>query len=307
MEENIENTAIGEVEPTMLECAFSDGQSIQVPAFFTPEGGLSILLPSDYNISKDDKILDLLNLPLDNNAFELGASNQEEIQYLSVPPGDVQPLEAVELDNQTSPAIEIEKPKLKRGKKPKSVLQGYRELTCDVCAEKFYSQEEYQKHNALHYIKEHQCNKCDMTFNVYKNLVLHLATHLTGEDLSCPECFKKFSRVAAFKAHLLFHEVVDNVVCPECFEEFPYDWQLMEHRKIRHELENGINESGKFKCSWCRLSFSNSSSLEIHENSHYVMNENDVPNLKKRKKRVGKRSNRCTECNKVFLRYIQCG
>ena len=64
----------------------------------------------------------------------------------------------------------------------------------------------YKKH-----IKSHEddrrfkCKECPSTFNLEKNLRLHLATH-DPIDLICPECNRAFSRLASFKSHLTIHE-----------------------------------------------------------------------------------------------------
>ncbi len=67
--------------------------------------------------------------------------------------------------------------------------------------------------------KPFRCGKCDLTFNVEDNLILHQALHNTA-DPRCPECGKKFSRIASLKAHIMLHEKEENLVCSECGDEF---------------------------------------------------------------------------------------
>ena len=81
--------------------------------------------------------------------------------------------------------------------------------------------------------KTFSCSKCDASYNVAKNLELHLFTHrldpprdggpaTASSGRICPECGRKFAREASFRSHLTLHMENDNLSCPTCDSEFGF-------------------------------------------------------------------------------------
>lgn len=82
--------------------------------------------------------------------------------------------------------------------------------------------------------KKLACSQCEASYNVAKNLELHLFTHRLdapggdGQSIRasgawiCPECGRKFARQASFRSHLTLHMENDNLSCPTCESEFAF-------------------------------------------------------------------------------------
>ena len=109
--------------------------------------------------------------------------------------------------------------------------------------------------------KRYSCPECSATFNLKKNLTLHIASHKTS-NFECPECgATNFKRLASFKSHLAVHQEEDNLACPECEMEFTNEARLDEHMMNEHNSKTEILVK---KCG------SKSTNLELGKTSKVV-------------------------------------
>ncbi|XP_046455032.1 zinc finger protein 236-like isoform X2 [Daphnia pulex] len=193
-------------------------------------------------------------------------------------------------------------------------------LSCSECGATFKKNADYKRHQLQHLDKKpHQCPNCNLSFNVEKNLKLHMALHNTSSQ--CPECGKKFSRLASLKAHISLHIEEDTLTCQQCDNEFETMRALRRHIEEEHqlnktapltlaELNHSFNGSANretdpvikiFPCKQCHDNFNTMRALKEH--SRYHQKVNSILSCKKKSKNnkvVGKPRFRCSHCSMEF-------
>lgn len=200
-------------------------------------------------------------------------------------------------------------------------------LTCPECGATFKKSADYKRHQLLHLDKKpYQCLTCNLSFNVEKNLKLHMALHSTSSQ--CPECGKKFSRMASLKAHISLHIEEDTLVCQQCDNEFETMRALRRHVEEEHQLNktapltlaelnhscNGSTDLGGpepvikiFPCKQCHVNFNTLRALKEHSRFHQKVNS--ILSCKKKGKAnkvVGKPRFKCSHCPMEFDKPSLC-
>lgn len=207
-----------------------------------------------------------------------------------------------------------------RPKKQKEIEPPLRKgpFTCEICHAKVATWSQFKSHKLVHLqeSKPYSCKVCCSSFNIEKNLSLHMLLHNVG-NLTCPECNKTFTRFASFKAHLPIHEEEENVFCSECGDEFTSISQLEIHiQKHRSEWEKNLaNTEAEPKsvltCKTCNRMFTNPLTFECHKKDHQRLKSQLLALAPKRKKKrfptsfVGNYGNICGVCKKTFRKPSQ--
>lgn len=269
-----------------------------------------------------------LNQPVQQASSENIVFSQEELYNVL---SGVTSLQQDFVQDTASPAIGI------KSKKPQIKLEkpiGKGPYSCQLChsLEPFVSWARYKKHVKSHESdKRHRCPQCSMSYNVEKNLRLHIAAH-NVDDLVCPECKKSFSRVASFKSHLTIHEEEDDLVCNQCEALFNTEAALNAHLENDHveagaeDTKEGLlaqikgepepqSEAGlpppeieyvlKFTCKICQAKLKTLKQYNDHMEHHNKLKTSLKLKQKKRKSKntilQGKyNKNACKTCGKKF-------
>lgn len=238
--------------------------------------------------------------------------NEELLESLNTEVCSGEDVVGNELPITDPPAVTTTTNKRGRPKKEKDVEPPLRKgpFSCDICHTKLATWSLFKAHKDIHLEenKPHVCKVCCTSFNVEKNLKLHLSLHNVG-NLTCPECNKTFTRFASFKAHLQIHEEEENMFCSECGDEFTNNAQLERHlQEHRNEWEKTITSKSETKkpltCKACNRIFTNATSFEYHKKDHQRLRNQLLALAPKRKKRRIRGSfrfgNECKVCNKTF-------
>lgn len=109
--------------------------------------------------------------------------------------------------------------------------------------------------------KTFQCETCDATFDVRKDLHQHIKTH-GKRRFPCKLCDRIFVRKATLQDHINKHEGVRKYSCDKCVKTFTQRANLIRHVKNIH-----LNEKG-FPCNVCDKQFASKNNLEVHELTH---------------------------------------
>ena len=205
---------------------------------------------------------------------------------------------------------------------------------CDQCPthEGFLTWPKYKKHVKSHEEdKKHKCPKCASTFNLEKNLTLHIAAHRT-DNFVCPICDRKFNRYASFRSHLTIHEEEDNLSCNLCEALFTHESALNRHVAEEHTDPVTMNTTTtfaaslpsmlppqvldaesmqlKFSCKICKTQLKTLKEYQNHMDHHSKLKY--MLKLKQKKKRKTTDSvktkffkNTCKTCNKKFQKPSQ--
>uniref|UniRef100_A0A8D8NP75 Zinc finger protein 26 n=1 Tax=Culex pipiens TaxID=7175 RepID=A0A8D8NP75_CULPI len=112
--------------------------------------------------------------------------------------------------------------------------------------------------------KTFQCETCDATFDVRKDLHQHIKTH-GKRRFPCKLCDRIFVRKATLQDHMNKHEGVRKYNCDKCGKTFTQRANLIRHVKNIH-----LNEKG-FPCSYCAKQFASKNNLEVHELTHITV------------------------------------
>lgn len=112
--------------------------------------------------------------------------------------------------------------------------------------------------------KTFQCETCDATFDVRKDLHQHIKTH-GKRRFPCKLCDRIFVRKATLQDHINKHEGVRKYNCDKCGKTFTQRANLIRHVKNIH-----LNEKG-FPCSYCEKQFASKNNLEVHELTHITV------------------------------------
>ncbi|CAL4095859.1 unnamed protein product, partial [Meganyctiphanes norvegica] len=179
---------------------------------------------------------------------------------------------------------------------------------CDICHQTLEKWPQYKKHLRKHLEdKPYRCHHCPASFNVEKNLSLHVALHSSGM-LVCPECGKKFRRMASFKAHLSHHQEDEQVTCDICQQEFVSISQLEPHyQRHRQGLESGEEQQRKptLECRQCPASFTSQPLLNHHMQAHKKVKKLTATKPRRRLADRSKFDNKCNFCGKTFIKPSQ--
>ena len=166
--------------------------------------------------------------------------------------------------------VKKEEPKLEKpiGKGP---------YYCDQCPDKpfgFVSWPKYKKHVKSHEEdKKHKCPKCASTFNLEKNLTIHIAAHRT-DNLVCPICDRKFNRYASFRSHLTIHEEEDNLSCNLCEALFAHESALNKHVMEEHTDPVTLTTTTTFAASLPSVSTHTGVKIHILSKKSHIGNPN---------------------------------
>lgn len=217
------------------------------------------------------------------------------------------------------------------------VFAGKGPYFCDQCPtlEGFLTWPKFKKHVKSHEEdKKHKCPKCASTFNLEKNLTLHIAAHRT-DNFVCPICDRKFNRYASFRSHLTIHEEEDNLSCNLCEALFAHESALNRHVAEEHtdpvtmnttttfaaslpnisatqQVSHHHDESMhlKFTCKICKTQLKTLKEYQNHMDHHSKLKS--MLKLKQKKKRKTTDSvktkffkNTCKTCNKKFQKPSQ--
>ncbi len=208
---------------------------------------------------------------------------------------------------------------------------------CEKCGQVLNTWALYSRHLKTHTDdKRFKCQHCSASFNVEKNLTLHVAVHeVDTTGLVCPECHRKFSRVASFRSHLTIHQEEDHLTCEECEAEYTTETKLNEHILKEHnvitdppvasvrkrpqistipgEEENDEDAEDRasiaksnLKCRICSAAMKNAKQLSVHMQHHSRLK--NVLKLKQKKKHAASRrhlKHSCKHCEKKFSKPSQ--
>lgn len=112
--------------------------------------------------------------------------------------------------------------------------------------------------------KTYECSLCQKHFRLYRDLKLHLQTHMDqGEKVyHCNVCQKGYNRKVSLKWHMVKHNKLENKPrCEICRKVFSHPYSLRAHKRIHMNIR-------PHKCDKCDKSFRQLSHLMKHARTH---------------------------------------
>ena len=144
------------------------------------------------------------------------------------------------------------------------------------CAELFYTNESRDSHfeekhvsNGTNKDGRYECDQCLKTYKHRSHLTVHRKSHISQKPLQCEHCDRTFLVEKNLKLHLQRHadrsKFLKTVKCsePTCSKFFESEEIRDGHFKSKHE---GIERP--YQCSVCSKSYKTRSDLLQHLNSH---------------------------------------
>ncbi|CAL8071813.1 unnamed protein product [Orchesella dallaii] len=186
--------------------------------------------------------------------------------------------------------------------------------TCPRCTDGqlFYTQEMLDKH----FKKEHkwkskrqfQCDQCERTFGMVRELKVHILKHHEGVRFPCPHCPKSYRDRHSLDSHLKIHTGEGLFRCLECGKEFTKKNPWTKHMAVHKELP----KNPTCVCEICGKKLYSDSQLTTHMRSHKEkkhecpycnMKFNRLEHLRSHSRiHTGDRPFECEVCKKGFNR-----
>ena len=140
----------------------------------------------------------------------------------------------------------------------KSVHEGEEKVKCPLCG-KMVCKSLLEDHTKRKHNSDHQCDKCEMTFNTVKRLERHIKhVHDKIKEFICDTCGKAFQSRGNLTLHIRIHTDEKQHECHLCGKKFLRPHHLLGHVEKTH---NGLRQ---FPCPHCDKKYKNSSSLNQH-------------------------------------------
>lgn len=168
-------------------------------------------------------------------------------------------------------------------------------VLCDKCPTRFYTDFEFNRHYQTHYsVKNYLCHLCSKKFVQKSTLDLHLRYHKNDRRYQCEVCRKKFFTNNHLKRHCLTHTNQRDFKCEPCNRSFRYKDHLRRHLQSVH-----IGVRSHY-CRECQKPFMYLSQLKFHEQSHTGMPYSCRHCLEYFKKKISLKMH-MTQCKKRIL------
>ncbi|XP_037100684.1 oocyte zinc finger protein XlCOF6 isoform X2 [Syngnathus acus] len=162
----------------------------------------------------------------------------------------------------------------------KHVHSSERLFTCDVCAKTFKRKKDVVRHQKqVHDPHIHQCSECGKRLSSKASLMLHKRTHSGIKAFICTECGSRFTQKSALNMHhstcqALKGELVHQ--CKTCMNTFSNRSSLRIHEKHVHSSER------LFTCDVCAKTFKRKKDV-----THHKKRVHDGPHMQQ-----------CSDCGK---------
>ena len=217
-----------------------------------------------------------------------GSSLCEDIEVLSESFENITNESSVMEHSDSAKIIEdgtVSQSKLAVGKKK---CASKKRFVCDDCGYAFGYKFALERHvNSVHLkLKPFKCNQCENSFSSESNLKKHvLAVHDKLKPFKCSLCSFKCSQKYHLNKHILaVHEKLKPFKCPHCERSFSMKCNLIIHARVIHKKvmqacpscekcfdQNNlkahilaVHDTNKFKCTFCKLSYSEKRKLRAH-------------------------------------------
>ena len=159
----------------------------------------------DYNKSKDDHVIDQLNLNEKNNIpneFLAESIKKEEI-------------------TEHKEDVFCELP-----------VAGIDSLKCSICWRTFKNSKSLKVHQQIHGDKRFQCDKCAMNFVRSGQLHSHMKVHTGERPYQCEICAKRFSQSSVLRVHSRTHSGIKPYNCKICQRKFTQSANFNRHLAV---------------------------------------------------------------------------
>ncbi|XP_049290960.1 gastrula zinc finger protein XlCGF57.1-like [Anopheles funestus] len=151
--------------------------------------------------------------------------------------------------------------------------QGLKPALCKICGKDFADWKNLKRHNIDKHLKLNQglfkCDfeGCSLSYSTGKGLNAHKKKHdpkyvkPVAKKCICETCGNTFSSKGALKKHSYIHTGGMPFHCEQCNKSYPTSYKLKVHM-MRHQ---GIKN---YECSYCGLKKTTADELKLHMNYH---------------------------------------
>ncbi len=140
-----------------------------------------------------------------------------------------------------------------------------KKVICDVCGEKFVSDELLKRHHTLNHLeKTFHCPhpECTYSFRIKAHLDEHQVSHRQDRPFLCDECGFAAKSKKLLRQHRKIHSATKSFSCKHCNYKGISQYHVMRHSRLHTSTK-------PYKCPYCDYGCNTIGNLKAHTNSRH--------------------------------------